>query len=233
MQQLPDRATSKQVAPWRPGECGVLDSLVMEIVSDFGLPDPYQVSYTIKMNWYTDGLARVSTHRHDNWTLLLSLGTPRILTVDKADILMENGDVILFGTQSHGVPEMPQVEDGRFSLVFMFEPSSEVERAAKAVASGHRAFRKSPAICEPMCRSVPALAEEKNKEEQEWEDDQLQQALAVSLQSDADLCTSDKLGTEYDGLLALCSLGFDAGSALEALSACDGRVDDAALLLCN
>lgn len=75
-EQLPNRATSKQVAPWRAGECSVLDELVMEIVTDLQLPDPLQVAYTVKMNFYPDGLSKVSTHRHDNWTALLSLGSP-------------------------------------------------------------------------------------------------------------------------------------------------------------
>jgi len=84
----------------------------------------------VKMNWYPDGLARVSPHRHDNWTLLLSLGSPRILTVDRANVLMEDGDIILFGTQSHGVPEMPSCAGGRLSLVLMFSPDPLVSRAA-------------------------------------------------------------------------------------------------------
>ena len=40
-------------------------------------------------NWYPDCLSRVSPHRHDNWTLLLSLGSPRVLSVDRARVLME------------------------------------------------------------------------------------------------------------------------------------------------
>merc|ERR1712151_1421958 len=71
-------------------------------------------------------------HRHDNWTLLLSLGSPRVLTVDRANVLMEDGDVILFGTQSHGVPEMPSCTGGRASVVLMFAPDPLVGAAASA-----------------------------------------------------------------------------------------------------
>ena len=46
--------------------------------------NPFQAGYTIKMNWYPDALSRVSPHRHDNWTLLISLGAPRVLSVDRA-----------------------------------------------------------------------------------------------------------------------------------------------------
>ena len=134
----PDRATSKQICRWRPGECRALDDLVMNIVHDFRLPDP-RSGYTIKMNWYPDGLARVSPHRHDCWTLLLSLGAPRVLTVDRARILMEDGDLVLFGTQQHGVPEMPEAAGGRLSLVFMFAPDPAVRAAATAFVPRHPA----------------------------------------------------------------------------------------------
>jgi hypothetical protein len=129
---MPDKSTSKQLCHWRPGVSPQLDKLVQDIVKDFCLPDPVIERYTVKMNWYPDGLARVSPHRHDNWTLLLSLGSPRVLTVDRANVLMEDGDVILFGTQSHGVPEMPSCSGGRLSLVLMFSPDPLVGVAANA-----------------------------------------------------------------------------------------------------
>ena len=136
---LADKPTAKQVAPWRPDECRVLDRLVAEMVKDFRLPDP-NTGYTIKMNWYPDGASRVSAHRHDNWTLLLSLGAPRVLTIDRAEVCMDHGDCVLFGVQSHGVPMMPGA-DGRLSLVFMFEPLPCVQEAAREVCRGIRASR--------------------------------------------------------------------------------------------
>lgn len=119
-----------------------LDKLVQDIVDDFCLPDPLIERYTVKMNWYPDGLARVSPHRHDNFTLLLSLGSPRVLTVDRANVLMEDGDIILFGTQSHGVPEMPSCAGGRLSLVLMFSPDPYVSAAATARSSAGAAFAR-------------------------------------------------------------------------------------------
>merc|ERR1711988_1028069 len=127
---MPDKSTSKQLWHWEPGICPRFDELIKDMVEDFRLPDPIVERYTVKMNWYPDGLARVSPHRHDNWTLLLSLGCPRVLTVDKASVLMEDGDIILFGTQSHGVPEMPSCTGGRLSVVLMFAPDPLVGAAA-------------------------------------------------------------------------------------------------------
>ena len=38
--------------------------------------------------------------------LRLSFGSPRILTVDGRPMLLRDGDLIVFGTQNHGVPAM-------------------------------------------------------------------------------------------------------------------------------
>lgn len=139
---MPDKATSKQLWHWHPGVSPRFDKLLQDVVKDFCLPDPWTERYTVKMNWYPDGLARVSPHRHDNWTLLLSLGSPRVLTVDRANVLMEDGDIILFGTQSHGVPEMPSCAGGRLSMVLMFSPDPIVGAAASARSSAGSALAR-------------------------------------------------------------------------------------------
>lgn len=126
---MPDKPTSKQIRQWHHGECAALDKLVFKVVHDFSLPDP-RTRYTIKMNWYPDGMAQVTDHRHDNWTILVSLGASRVLNVDYSRVLMEDGDVILFGTQKHGVPVAAPSQGGRLSLVFMFAPDQQVEMAS-------------------------------------------------------------------------------------------------------
>jgi len=40
----------------------------------------------------------------------LSFGSDRILTVDGRPVLLRDGDLIVFGTQNHGVPAMPDAE---------------------------------------------------------------------------------------------------------------------------
>lgn len=138
-EHLPDKPTSKQIRGWYRGECSKLDELVYKVVSDFNLPDPQApyggtAQYAIKMNWYPDGMAQVTDHRHDIWTVLISLGAPRVLNVDYARVLMEDGDAILFGTQKHGVPAFPPSHGGRLSLVLMFQPDKQVEKAALHLA---------------------------------------------------------------------------------------------------
>jgi len=42
----------------------------------------------------------------------LSFGSDRILTVDGRPVLLRDGDLIVFGTQNHGVPAMSDAEIG-------------------------------------------------------------------------------------------------------------------------
>merc|ERR1719263_2499404 len=77
------------------------------------------------MNYYADGTQRTGVHRHDFWTCLVSLGAERILTVDNRPLLLRDGDLVIFGTQNHGVPVMPDVKDGRVSLVIFYYPDHD------------------------------------------------------------------------------------------------------------
>jgi len=220
---MPDKATSKQVSHWRPGSCQKLDELVADLVRDFHLPDPMRSRYTVKMNWYPDANSRVSPHRHDNWTLLLSLGAPRVLTVDRAKVLMEDGDLILFGTQSHGVPEFPACKGGRLSLVLMFAPCDSVANAAtgRAEAGGaalRRAGPQPPGLPPAPCiqwTAGPADAHD------DYDDTAL-----VPIDMD-----SDSSGHSTQALAALCSMGFPSPAAKAALAAVDGDVEEATNLL--
>ncbi|CAE7744072.1 unnamed protein product [Symbiodinium microadriaticum] len=225
VQRMPDKATSKQVAQWRPGASPQLDALVADVVKDFNLPDPFQAGYTIKMNWYPDALSRVSPHRHDNWTLLISLGAPRVLSVDRAQVLMEDGDLILFGTQSHGVPEMPSAAGGRLSLVFMFAPDQAVgslaeARARAGGATASRAGAAPAGMPKPRC----ALRAE-----------ELQlAAYSASWQDGYDdwADTSENRGeVEGAALQALCAMGFSEEQARASLLATEGDTEQAVSLL--
>jgi len=176
---MPDKPTSKQIRFWYRGECEALDELVFNVVKDFNLPDPGAVHggtarYTIKMNWYPDGMAQVTDHRHDNWTILVSLGASRVLNVDYARVLMDDGDVILFGTQKHGVPVAAPTQGGRLSLVMMFSPDQQVERAACHLAGLHvKGFQY---IDRPKSHHVP---EEDAEEELRITDEEIDSLRAL------------------------------------------------------
>lgn len=207
--EMPDKPTSKQIRHWYRGECTALDDLVFKVVHDFNLPDPGATyggtaRYTVKMNWYPDGMAQVTDHRHDNWTILVSLGSPRVLNVDYARVSMEDGDVIVFGTQKHGVPVAAPSQGGRLSLVFMFAPDQHVEKA-----SLHLAGR----VVKGFERRSPSSLEDMHTCDNDAEDE------------------GDPPISEED-IHSLCALGFTDVESEQALVACGGdRLAAANLLL--
>lgn len=207
-QDLPDKPTSKQIRQWYHGECPALDELVFRVVEDFNLPHPGAAyggtaQYTVKMNWYPDGRAQVTDHRHDVWTILVSLGSPRVLNVDYARVLMEDGDAILFGTQKHGVPVGPPSQGGRLSLVLMFSPDEQIERAALHMAGRTvPGFQPRPPV--PVAPLGPYLGAIDDDSAAAWNE---------------------------DDLASLCALGFAEVEAQQALEACGGDATAAANLL--
>jgi hypothetical protein len=253
---MPDKSTSKQLWHWKPGLCPRFDELSQDMVEDFCLPDPVVERYTVKMNWYPDGLSRVSPHRHDNWTLLLSLGSPRVLTVDRANVLMEDGDVILFGTQSHGVPEMPSCTGGRLSVVLMFAPDPLVGTAANtrllSEAPHARRRGKPPSLptrptksVEDLCPKGHALIDTPlrpgakatcngcGRQLEGGQQVMMCRPCNFGLCADCHLVPQDEtLDLESATVLTnLCGLGFAYEDAQAALKAAGGNAEQAASLL--
>jgi len=105
-----------------PRGIAALDSLLQRAFSKANIRDPQA---RVVLNLYTDGGQQLNSHRHDFWTCLVSLGAPRVLLVDNRPQVMEDGDMIVFGTQMHGVPPMPAVAAGRISLVVFFYPDRD------------------------------------------------------------------------------------------------------------
>jgi len=114
-------SAGRQVADYSGG-LDFLDEILQKVFSQMNIRDPQA---RIFMNFYADGKDKISAHRHDFWTCLLSFGSDRILTVDGRPVLLRDGDLIVFGTQNHGVPAMPDITDGRVSLVIFFYPDAD------------------------------------------------------------------------------------------------------------
>jgi len=112
-------SAGRQCGIYIPGILPIVDALVDQMAREFKLP----YGFTTAFNWYPNGNSKVAPHRHDNWTISLSFGASRILTVDYQECLMDDGDLVIFGTQKHGVPVMPEVQEGRISLILMWEPT--------------------------------------------------------------------------------------------------------------
>merc|ERR1712187_808757 len=56
------------------------------------------------------------------WSAILSFGASRVFPVDGVPILLGEGDLLVFGTQRHGVPKMPAVKEGRVSIAIFWYP---------------------------------------------------------------------------------------------------------------
>ena len=77
----------------------------------------------IYLNYYKDGTMYTPNHAHKGTDqLAISLGATRILNVGKKSYNMENGDAILFGGSTHGVPKDTTVLGGRISIATFMVP---------------------------------------------------------------------------------------------------------------
>jgi tRNA(Leu) C34 or U34 (ribose-2'-O)-methylase TrmL len=71
----------------------------------------------IYLNNYENGQHYTPTHSHpDSIQLVISLGATRTLTVNSKKYELKNGDIIMFGSQKHGVPKDPTCTEGRISI---------------------------------------------------------------------------------------------------------------------
>mmetsp|Transcript_57571 Transcript_57571/g.106375 ORF Transcript_57571/g.106375 Transcript_57571/m.106375 type:complete len:970 (-) Transcript_57571:89-2998(-) len=113
------RLQSHQNAKYKQGQSPAFDKLLQKFFAEYGLADR---TSGIALNWYPDGDSNLGSHRHDCWTALFSFGAERILTIDKTPVLCQDGDLVIFGTQRHGVPFMPEVKEGRITVPIFFYP---------------------------------------------------------------------------------------------------------------
>lgn len=76
----------------------------------------------IYLNYYEDGNMYTPSHTHPgSHQLVISLGGKRTLTLGKKNIEMENGDAIIFGSTTHGVPKEKNTEP-RISIATFMTP---------------------------------------------------------------------------------------------------------------
>lgn len=108
-----------QNGKYKQGLSPSMDKVLQKLFAEYGIADRTSGVIT---NWYPDGKGNLGSHRHDCWTALFSFGHERILTIDNTPLLMQDGDLCIFGTQRHGVPIMPEVDEGRITLVIFFYP---------------------------------------------------------------------------------------------------------------
>ncbi|CAK0874719.1 unnamed protein product, partial [Prorocentrum cordatum] len=113
------RMQGNQGAKYRQGQSAAMDRCIQKFFAEYGVAER---TSGISLNLYPDGHSTLGSHRHDCWTALFSFGHERILTIDKTPVLCQDGDLLIFGTQRHGVPLMPDITEGRITVPVFFYP---------------------------------------------------------------------------------------------------------------
>lgn len=127
------------------GGIAALDAVLSRSMLQWGI---VTAGCRVLLNRYDSGEASIATHRHDFWSVLLSLGGERVFLLDERPILLRAGDLLVMGTQKHGVPRQPDRQDTRVSVALFFEPpraaamqrwraSAAPERLSSSAAQGH------------------------------------------------------------------------------------------------
>jgi hypothetical protein len=116
--------SSRQNCSYRGLTTGIarLDDALDRIRHDFNITDP---RVYLLNNFYPDGNTSIAPHTHDFWSAILSFGASRVFTVDGWPLLLGEGDLLVFGTQRHAVPKMPEVKEGRVSVAIFWYPENK------------------------------------------------------------------------------------------------------------
>jgi len=118
---ITDISSSRQDCTFPSLRTGVaqVDAAVEAARRDLNIMDP---GAYLMCNWYPDGNTNIAAHQHDFWSAILSFGAPRVFLLDGEPVLLGDADLLVFGTQKHSVPRMPDVQGGRISVAIFWYP---------------------------------------------------------------------------------------------------------------
>lgn len=78
----------------------------------------------IYINFYRDGKMFTPMHRHTNTVqMVVSLGASRTFKINTRTMLVKDSDIVIFGSQPHGILREPECETSRFSVACFLTPS--------------------------------------------------------------------------------------------------------------
>ena len=96
-----------------------LDNLISAVLKSLDVPKS-RLSHSY-LNYYENGEDFTPGHSHNTDQVVISLGASRILKVGSKNYMLNNGDVVIFGTSTHSVPKDKQVTQGRISIaIFLY-----------------------------------------------------------------------------------------------------------------
>jgi hypothetical protein len=91
---------------------------VLEHISENGKNKFKQVLLlSVYLNYYKNGNMYTPNHSHPGTCqVIISLGAARTLNVAKKSYQINNGNVIIFGSSTHGIPREYEIKRGRISI---------------------------------------------------------------------------------------------------------------------
>lgn len=214
---------SHQNAKYAQGTSPAFDKCLQRFFAEYGLADR---TSGIGLNWYPDGSSNLGSHRHDCWTALFSFGSERILTIDKTPLLCQDGDLVIFGTQRHGVPFMPEITSGRITVPIFFYPDHlQMQKQWQTLTDPEdpRASRKLRAL--EADRTLGASADEAML----WSDPSrgaaLQQLLQLGFEEQAsrEALLASRNFDPNEAVELLLMAGLDDAGRLRALEQAEGE----------
>lgn len=111
---------TRKARPMQLGMDPVLDTTITTVLTMMKI---HQAGvYGVYLNYYRNGDDFTPNHSHPGMKqVVISLGASRRLTMGASGYDMRNGDVIVFGSATHGVPKDPQCKEGRISIALFLE----------------------------------------------------------------------------------------------------------------
>lgn len=113
----------------------------------------------VYLNYYRDGNDWTPNHTHPGTTqLVLSLGATRGFVYGKSTYNVNNGDIVIFGATTHGVPKQPDIKEGRISIaLFLAKDKPELEPEPVS-AVGSIIYITPQQLIELMSVAIPPAA---------------------------------------------------------------------------
>jgi hypothetical protein len=103
------------------GDIPEIDKLIVKSLSS--ITNTNYLITSIYLNYYENENHWTPNHSHPGThQLVISLGEERILTINKKEYKLGNGDVILFGSSTHGIPKSNVKKEGRISIATFMIP---------------------------------------------------------------------------------------------------------------
>jgi hypothetical protein len=120
----------------------IIQGLIDYCVSRVKVPDSY-ITLGAYINYYRDGNDWAPSHRHHKQVqMIISLGATRDLIVGDKTYTLNSGDVIIFGSSTHGVPIQQTVNDGRISIATFMIPITQNSHDANAIILSEEALAR-------------------------------------------------------------------------------------------